>query len=135
VKAVEILGREAQQDLVEVTQGQRADVGGVVHDVPHRWPGDAILKTARSMTYVHTRKRFRCSGREEKIGGREGIQRKRGSEEALCFLREVLHMLLETKIVTRLAKFALRRSDMGSAGDSLRSHRPRVNKKIEVFSI
>jgi hypothetical protein len=58
-----------------------------VHDMPRPWPGHAILKTVRSTTSAHTRKQFRCSGREEKIGGRG---RKRGSEEALCFLREVL---------------------------------------------
>jgi hypothetical protein len=61
-----------------------------VHDMPRPWPGHAILKTVRSTTSAHTRKQFRCSGREEKIGGRERIWRKRRSEEALCFLREVL---------------------------------------------
>jgi hypothetical protein len=38
-EAAELLGREAQQDLVEAFQGQWAGVGGVVRGVPRRGAG------------------------------------------------------------------------------------------------
>jgi hypothetical protein len=58
--------------------------------------------------------------RKEVIQGRERVRREGQCDPASPLFRAQLRRLLETKIVSCRAKFALRRSDKEAAGDSLR---------------